>query len=181
MSRFLAESFDCGRDHIAAFGALVEAVARRLWCEALDEAYRFELPECSCQVRAADRLDLLVEFCRGLGFGEGTECCGAVGACPDVSDEVPRCCHLVPGNDTWVLYRGLTTWCLMVPSADERVLAQEDVVIVAALSRADWCRLHSLLCCFESPFRTPGEGVLRLLDEGEHERLRREIALLLQE
>jgi hypothetical protein len=57
----------------------------------------------------------------------------------------------------------------------------DDVVIVASLSRADWCRLHALLCCFESPFRTDGELEERLLDEAAHARLRREIALLLQE
>jgi hypothetical protein len=65
----------------------------------------------------------------------------------------------------------------MVPSQD----LVDDVVIVAALSRADWLRLHALLCCFESPFRTSGEAAERLVDERAHERLRRMIALLVQD
>lgn len=61
----------------------------------------------------------------------------------------------------------------MVPSCEE------GVVIVAAFRREDVVRLHSLLVCYASPFRTSGEAEARFADERSHEELRRYVALLL--
>lgn len=61
----------------------------------------------------------------------------------------------------------------MVPSCEE------ELVIVAAFRRDDLVRLHTLLVCYESSFRTSGEAALRVVDERAHEELRRYIASLL--
>jgi len=46
------------------------------------------------------------------------------------------------------------------------------VVVVAALRVGDLRRLHSLLCCYESPFVTEGEVLERRADVRDVERLR---------
>jgi hypothetical protein len=63
--------------------------------------------------------------------------------------------------------------CQMVPN-------RKDSPITPQLSRADLLFLHSWLCCYESPFTSPGEAVKRRADERSAERLRRKIALLLK-
>jgi hypothetical protein len=63
----------------------------------------------------------------------------------------------------------------MVPQCDE------EVIIVAAFRRADLVRLHTLLMCYESPFRTTGEAVDREADAETHEELRRYVERLLAE
>jgi len=47
------------------------------------------------------------------------------------------------------------------------------VVVIAAFPAADLRRLHTLLCCYESPFATPSEGAERVEDLGDVERLGR--------
>lgn len=63
----------------------------------------------------------------------------------------------------------------MVPSCEE------EVIIVAAFRREDLVRLHTLLMCYESPFRTTGEAADREVDTDTHAELRRYIEQLLVE
>jgi len=61
----------------------------------------------------------------------------------------------------------------MVPSCEE------EVVIVAAFRRGDLVRLHTLLACYTSSFRTAQEAAERYADEQAHDALRRYVADLL--
>lgn len=56
---------------------------------------------------------------------------------------------------------------------------EDALVIVAAFQRDDLVRLHTLLACYASPFRTEREVAERAADEQAHEALRRYIADLL--
>ena len=56
---------------------------------------------------------------------------------------------------------------------------ESERVVIAAFTEADLRRLHALLVCYESPFRTSGEVVERSRDEREHALLRRRIAALM--
>lgn len=63
----------------------------------------------------------------------------------------------------------------MVPSLEE------DIIIIAGFRRADLVRLHTLLACYESPFRTADELVVFEDDDAAHERLRVYLAALLRD
>lgn len=58
---------------------------------------------------------------------------------------------------------------------------KEEVIIVAAFRREDLVRLHTLLMCYESPFRATGEATDREADTDTHEELRRYVEQLLAE
>jgi hypothetical protein len=168
------ELFDCSCDLVAFCGALVEVVPRCCRVEELHEAERLEFSQGARDVRSADRLDQCVQLRGCQLLLQGEERALAVRACPDLPDEVPRGCHLVP-DDTRVLYRGVANSCHMVPKLEE------DMVIIAAFRRADLVRLHTLLACYESPLLTYAERGERAIDLRDHESLRRYVALLLQE
>ncbi len=53
------------------------------------------------------------------------------------------------------------------------------MVIVAVFQREDLVRLHTLLACYASPFRTKQEAAERAADEQAHDTLRRYVADLL--
>lgn len=57
----------------------------------------------------------------------------------------------------------------------------DGVIVVAAFRAADLRRLHSLLCCYESPFVTEAEAAERAADVEEVERLRRYVRGLLDD
>jgi hypothetical protein len=65
----------------------------------------------------------------------------------------------------------------MVPAEAEA----DDVVVVAAFRAGDLRRLHSLLCCYESPFVTDAEAAERRADVADAERLRRYVRSLLDD
>jgi hypothetical protein len=56
----------------------------------------------------------------------------------------------------------------------------EEEVVVVAFRRTDLMRLHTLLACYESPFRTEGEAAERAGDTRAHDTLRRYLAELLE-
>ena len=58
---------------------------------------------------------------------------------------------------------------------------EEDVIIIAAFRRDDLVRLHTLLACYESPFRTTGELLAWEEDLDTHDRLCRQVHTLLDE
>lgn len=60
-------------------------------------------------------------------------------------------------------------------------MVDEDVLVVAVFRREDLLRLHALLVCFDSPYRTDAEAEERLRDEASHALLRRYVTSLLQE
>jgi hypothetical protein len=53
-------------------------------------------------------------------------------------------------------------------------------IIIAAFRREDLVRLHTLLVCYESPFRTSDEALLFADDTAAHDRLRAHVADLLR-
>jgi hypothetical protein len=57
--------------------------------------------------------------------------------------------------------------------------SEQEVVIVAAFRRRDLVRLHALLACYESPFRTTDELFAWEQDLAVHEALRRYLRVLL--
>ena len=53
-------------------------------------------------------------------------------------------------------------------------------IVITAFRAPDLRRLHVLLACYESPYSLPSEWRQRLADEAAHERLRRDIAFVLE-
>lgn len=75
--------------------------------------------------------------------------------------------------DTRTLKRSRTNSCHMEPAP------APETIIVAAFRREDLVRLHTLLACYESPFRSSTEGAARVADERSHHALRQYLAALL--
>ena len=117
---------------------------------------------------SADPGDLVVEFCRRFLPVEGEERCFPIGAVSDAADRGPVRCHLVPSYGRGIYIGVLPAGCQMVPVEAEA----NDVLVIAAFRAGDLRRLHTLLCCYESPFGTDAEAEERRADLGDAERLR---------